>query len=40
MATVTKDKLIQPGRAVSPKDLKKYQAMKGFDKDATVMILE
>lgn len=39
IATV-KDNTIVPGSAVSPKDLKKYQAMKGFDKDATVMILE
>lgn len=39
-ATVTADKLIQPGKAVSPKELKKYQSMKGWDDASRVMILE
>lgn len=39
-ASITKDKLILPGKTVAPKDLKKYQAMKDWNKDATVMILQ
>ena len=38
-ATV-KDKALVPGKAVTPKDLKKFKAMKGWDDKATVMILE
>ena len=39
-ATITKDKLIQPGKAVTPKEFKKYKAMKGWDEKSPVMILE
>lgn len=38
-ATV-KNKALVPGKAVTPKDLKKYKGMKGWDDKATVMILE
>lgn len=36
----TKDKLIMPGKSVSPKELKKFQAMKGWNDSSPVMILE
>ena len=39
-ASVTKERLIQPGKRVQPRDLRKYKAMKGWSDGATVMILE
>ena len=38
-ATVTAEKLIQPGKRVTPRDLRKYKAMTGWDDNAKVMIL-
>lgn len=37
---ITKDKLILPGKAVTPKEFKKYKAMKGWSDSAECMILE
>ena len=37
---ITKDKLIQPGKAATPKELKAFKANKGWSDSAECMILE
>lgn len=37
---ITKDKLIEPGKALTARDLKKYQAMTGWNNNTSVMILQ